>query len=59
MLLEDPFFLHGWLVVALNLFWYGFFCWMGWNLIRGAIGRERLLIIGWLVGFLVRPIEGL
>ena len=50
-------FVHGWLFVAINIFVYGWTCWIGFWLIRGTGGRERLFLIGWFAGIILWPVK--
>jgi len=49
--------LHGWLLLAMNILIYLYFCWLAFWLIRGTAGRERLFMVGWFVGILLRPLK--
>jgi hypothetical protein len=51
--------LHGWLLMAVNVFFYGYVCWLGFWLIRGTAGPERLFMVGWFAGFLLSPLHTL
>jgi hypothetical protein len=54
-----PFVLHGWPGVALNVFFYGYVCWLGFWLIRGTSGTERVFMTGWFAGILLSPLRAL
>ena len=47
---------HGWLPMALDIFFYGYFCWLAFWLIRGTKGPERLFMVGWFAGILLSPL---
>src|ERR1700689_3170920 len=51
------FLLHGWLLMAVNLFYYGFVCWIGFWVIRGTTGPERFFMVGWFLGGLLSPLR--
>jgi hypothetical protein len=48
---------HGWVWVALNIFFYGFLCWLAFWCVRGTAGTERVFMVGWFVGLLLSPLE--
>jgi hypothetical protein len=50
--------LHGWLAIAVNVAFYGYFCWLAFWFIYRTKGRERLFSVGWF-GFLLSPLETL
>ena len=56
-LFTSGFVLHGWLLVAMNIFFYGYLCWVGFWLVRGTAGIERLFIMGWFAGLLLSPLR--
>lgn len=56
-LFSAGFVLHGWLLIAVNVFFYGYLYWVGFWLIRGTAGPERLFMVGWFVGFLLSPLH--
>lgn len=58
-LFTPGFVLHGWLLMALNVFFYGYVCWLGFWLIRGTAGPERLFMVGWFAGLLLSPLNTL
>lgn len=58
LLLNGFLFLHGWLVTAVNLIFYGNCYWLGFWVIKRTRGRERLFMIGWF-GFLLSPLKAL
>jgi hypothetical protein len=49
--------LHGWPLVAANLVFYGYLCWLAFWFIRGSHGRERVCIVGWFSAILLPPLE--
>lgn len=50
-------FYHGGPLVAVNVFFYGWICWIGFWCIRRSAGRERVLVVGWLTGIFLWPIR--
>lgn len=50
---------HGWLPMALDVFFYGYFCWLAFWLVRGTQGPERVFMVGWFAGILLSPLETL
>lgn len=50
-------FLHGWPLIAVNLFFYGWIYWIGFWCIRGTAGRERAFMVGWFTGIFLWPIR--
>ena len=53
------FVLHGWPLVAANVVFYGYLCWLAFWLIRGTHGRERVVMVGWFSSILLSPLEAL
>jgi hypothetical protein len=58
-LLPLDFTLHGWPLVAANVLFYGYLCWLAFWLIRGTKGRERVVMVGWFAAVLLSPLETL
>jgi len=58
-LLPLDFVLHGWPLVAVNVAFYGYLCWLGFWFIRGTVGPERLFMVGWFANILLSPYEKL
>jgi hypothetical protein len=56
-LLPLDYLLHGWPLIAANVAFYGYLCWVGFGFIRGTKGRERVFMIGWAANILLSPIE--
>ncbi|MGA8365898.1 MAG: hypothetical protein ACLQMT_03615 [Candidatus Acidiferrales bacterium] len=58
LILKKPldFGLPTWALAAINLAFYAYLIWVGVLIYRMAQGKERILVAGWLVGFLW-PIE--
>jgi hypothetical protein len=56
-LLPLDFVLHGWPLIAANVAWYGYLCWLSLCFIRETAGRERLVVVGWCLTYLVWPVE--
>jgi hypothetical protein len=59
LLLPLDFLLHGWPLVAANLVFYGYLCWLAFWFIRGTHGRERVFMVGWFSATLLPPLETL
>lgn len=57
-LLPLDFVLHGWPLVAVNVF-YGYLCWLAFWFIRGAYGREHVVMVGWFAAVLLSPLDAL
>jgi hypothetical protein len=53
------FVLHGWPLIAVNVAFYAYLCWLGFWFIRGTHGRDRAFIVGWVVAILLSPLETL
>ena len=49
--------LHGWLLIAVNVLFYGYVCWLGFWLIRDTVGRERVFMVGWFLGIFLWPLR--
>jgi hypothetical protein len=49
--------LHGWPLIAVNVFIYGYICWLAFWFVRGTAGRERLFMVGWFAGILLWPLR--
>jgi len=58
-LLPLDFVLHGWPLIAANVAFYGYLCWLGFWFIRGTVGRERAFMVGWFAAILLSPLEPL
>ena len=58
-LLPLDFVLHGWPLVAANVLFYGYLCWLAFWFIRGTKGRERVVMVGWFATILLSPLETL
>ena len=58
-LLPAGFLLHGWLLVATNVAFYGYLCWLAFCFIRRTEGRERAFMTGWAASILLPPIKSL
>ena len=59
-LLSTGFVLHGWLLwvlMAANVFFYCFACWIVFWFIRGTAGPERFFMVGWCTGFVLSPLK--
>jgi hypothetical protein len=50
---------HRWLAIAFGVAIYGFYCWMSFEAIRATKGRERLFMVGLLLGFMPSPVKTL
>jgi hypothetical protein len=40
-----------------NVFVYGYICWLGFWFIRGTEGRERLFMVGWFASVVLWPLK--
>ena len=49
--------LHGWPLVAANVVFYRYLCWLAFWFIRGSHGRERVFTVGWFSAVLLPPLE--
>jgi hypothetical protein len=49
--------LHGWPLVAANVLFYGYLCWLAFWFVRGTHGRERVFMVGWFSAVLLTPLE--
>jgi hypothetical protein len=49
--------LHSWPLIAVNVFIYGYICWLGFRFISGTVGRERFFMAGWFAGVALWPIK--
>lgn len=58
-LLPLDFLLHGRALIAANLAFYAYLCWLGFWFIRGTAGAERVSMVGWFAGIRLGPIESL
>ena len=50
---------HGWLPIALDVFFYSYVSWLGFCFIPGSKGPERLFLVGWFADILLSPLETL
>lgn len=41
----------------MNVFIYGYICWLGFWFIRGTDGPERFFMVGWFAGSLLWPLK--
>src|SRR4051794_15795238 len=55
-LLGSPLF-HGRALIVVNALLYAYICWLAFWLIRSTAERERLFIVGWLLGLVVWPLK--
>jgi len=58
-LLPLDFALHGWSLIIANLVFYGYLCWLGFCFVRGTVGRERVVVLGWFADILLSPLKTL
>ena len=59
-LLLDYFFgLNGWSLLALNVAFYAYLCWLAFCFIHGTAGTERVFMVGWFTGILLWPVKAL
>ena len=49
--------LHGWLLIAANVFIYAEICWIAFWCIRGTLGRERVFMVGLFGNILLWPLR--
>ena len=56
-LLDLRFMLSPWAATAVNLAFYAYLLWLGVQFYRIAQGKERVLVAGWFIGFLLRPAQ--
>jgi hypothetical protein len=47
---------HGWPMIAINVCFYAYLCWLAFWFIRGTEGLERFFIVGWFVEILASPV---
>jgi hypothetical protein len=59
LLSVDFFGLNGWWLVAVNVAFYGYMCWLAFCFIRGTAGTERLFVVCWFTGVLLWPLAAL
>lgn len=57
LLLSWFFSLHGWPLIGVNVALYAYLGWLAFCFIRGTESRERVFMVGWFVGILLRPVE--
>lgn len=48
--------LHGWPLLAVNVAFYAYLCWLAFCFIRASAGKERVFIVGWFVNILLWPV---
>ncbi|MGH9734334.1 MAG: hypothetical protein ACRD8A_07075 [Candidatus Acidiferrales bacterium] len=48
---------HGWLAIAVNVAFYGYFCWLAYSFIYRSKGWERVFFAGWFGPFLLSPLK--
>jgi hypothetical protein len=58
-ILPLDFVLQGWPLIAANVAFYGYLCWLAFCFIRGSEGRERIFMAGWFVHLALYPVEKL
>lgn len=44
-------------MIAVNVFIYGYMCWLGFWFVRATAGRERIFMVGWFAGILLWPLR--
>lgn len=44
-------------MIAVNVFLYGYVCWLAFWVIRGTKGPESLFMVGWFAGILLWPLK--
>ncbi len=57
LLVPLDFVLHGWPLIAANVAFYGYLCWLVFWFVRISHERERVVMVGWAVGILLSPLE--
>ena len=45
------------MLMAANVFFYCFACWIVFWFIRGTAGPERFFMVGWCTGFVLSPLK--
>lgn len=58
-LLPLDFVLHGWPLIAVNVAFCCYLCWVGFWFVRGTAGQERFFMMGWFLDILLLPLEKL
>jgi hypothetical protein len=58
-LLPIDYLLHGWALIAANVAFYLYLCWLAFCFIRGSEGRERIFMAGWFTHLVLYPLEKL
>jgi hypothetical protein len=53
------FVLRGRSLIIANLIFYGYLCWLGFCFVRGTMGRERVVVLGWFADILLSPLKAL
>ena len=48
---------RGWPIIAMNVVFYSYLCWLAFRFIRGTKGPERVLMAGWFAGLLLWPLK--
>lgn len=48
---------RGWPMIAVNVFFYSYVCWLAFWFIRGTKGPERVFMAGWFAGLLLWPLK--
>jgi hypothetical protein len=51
--------LPAWATVAVNVVLYASLCWLCVVFPRALQGKERILVVGWVAGILLSPIQGM
>ncbi len=59
LLIENFFGLNGWALIALNVAFFIYVCWLAYSCIRGTAARERLFFVCWFVNILLWPLRAL
>jgi hypothetical protein len=58
-LLPIDYLLHGWALIAANVAFYLYLCWIAFCFIRGSEGREQIFMAGWCTHLMLYPVEKL
>lgn len=59
LLLNSFFGLHGWSLIAVNVAFYAYICWLAFCFIRASAGRERVFLVAWFIDVLLWPVKAM
>ena len=54
-LFSAPLYSIGWPLVVVNVFFFGYICWLGFWFTRGTERRQRFFMVGWFAGVVLWP----